>query len=108
MKVVKGTEEELNNLAGVFASIGRSILEPTRSFDENGNLRNLRNGETHSSVTNLKEPVRQDSIQGFYLPHPEIKLGDWGEEAIGHFIKAIPEHLEIIDNFQPTPEDELN
>ena len=105
MKVIKGTQEELQNLADSFDALARTILSGIgRTIDEYGNLVNLKGGVDCSTVTNTFVQPVEDSVQGWYLQHPDKMRGRWTDEYIESLVDLIPESLEIEEGFTPTIE----
>ena len=105
MKVIKGTQEELQNLADSFDTLARTILSGMgRTIDEDGNLVNLKGGVDCSTVTNTFAQPVEDSAQGWYLQHPDKMRGRWTDEYIDSLVSLIQNNLEIVEGFAPTVE----
>lgn len=88
MKVTLDTPEHLNTLLAAYDALCTEILTGMgREFTEEGFLKSLRG----DSVTKTYDVIHEDSVQGFYITHPEAFRGRWNDECIDELIDLIPE-----------------
>lgn len=87
MKVTLDTKANLNALISASNALCTEIMTGMgREFTEKGYLKSMRG----NSVTKTYDVIHEDSIQGFYITHPEAFRGRWNDECIDELIGLIP------------------
>lgn len=105
MKVIQGTQEELQSLLDAFDEYGRIVfIQMGRELTEEGWLIS-RSG---NSVTKTYGLVQEDSVQGLYITHPDTFRGRWDDPPyIEGLLALIPETLTVNLEFVRTPSEDI-